>query len=260
VDTGYAIVNAVSPVCTNGSVNMVGPISGGAEQVDYPPIVDLAQPSITCDGPGSYDEDTQTFYPGSFNGFKINSGTQTFTPGNYCFNGNVQINGGDVTANFASFRLDDGEFSINGNATFTADHFIVYGTGTSSGMHFNGTGNVTATSSTFYMETGDVEWNGNATNIFTAPTTGPNANMLLYMPYGNNSDLTINGNSSSTITGTILAVSSHVQVNGNSATNAIKSQIVGYTVEACGNGDLNIDFDPGDNFQQQEPAKIEMTE
>jgi len=35
---------------------------------------------------------------------------------------------------------------------------------------------------------------------------------------------------------------------------------VGYTVEACGNGDLNIYFDPGDNFEQQEPAKIELTE
>jgi Flp pilus assembly protein TadG len=258
VDTGYAIVNNTSPVCTNGNVNMVGPVSGGADQIEYPPRIDIAAPSIECNGDGYLDGNT--YQPGNYNSITINHGTINFAPGNYCFNGNVIINGGDVTANFVSFRLDSGEFLVRGNATFTADHLIVYGTGDSDGMHFNGTGDITATNTTFYMETGDVEWNGNADNTFTAPDTGPNANMLLYMPYGNTSGLTVNGNADSTITGTILAVSSHVQVNGNSSSNALYSQIVGYTVEACGNGDLNIHFDPGDNFEQLEPAKIELTE
>jgi hypothetical protein len=241
---------------------MDGPISGGAEQIDYPPRIDIAAPSIECDGAGSYDDDTDTFLPGNFNSITITNGNHNFAPGNYCFNGDVSINGGNVTATYASFRLNSGQFNVNGNATFTANHLIVYGTGTSTGMHFNGNGDITATESTFYMETGSVEWNGNATNTFTAPTdpNAPNQNMLIYMPYGNSSGLTINGNADSLITGTILAVSSHVQVYGNSGTNAIGSQIIGYTVEACGNGDLNISFDPGDNFQQQEPAKIEMTE
>ncbi len=103
-------------------------------------------------------------------------------------------------------------------------------------------------------------WNGNAENTITAPTTGPNAGMLIYLPYGNTSELKINGNAESLIQGTILGVSAHVNVIGNGDTSSINSQIIGYTVEACGNGDLNINFDPGDNFQQIEPAKIELTE
>ena len=261
VDTGYAVVNNTSPLCTNGNVNMEGPLNGGATQVEYPPVVDIAAPSIVCNEDGSFDKDTGTYYPGNFpKGITINQGDINLAPGNYCFGGDVTINGGDVTANYVSFRLDSGEFLVRGNATFTADHLIVYGTGDSEGMHFNGGGDITATNTTFYMETGDVEWDGNANNTLTAPDSGPNANMLLYMPYGNTSDLTVNGNSGSTITGTILAVSSHVEVYGNSSSNALYSQIIGYTVEACGNGDLNIYFDPGDNFEQQEPAKIELTE
>jgi hypothetical protein len=172
----------------------------------------------------------------------------------------VRINGGDITANYVSFLFSDGEFSVKGNATFTADNMVVFGTGDFEGMHFNGNGDITAENTTFYLESGDVEWNGNAENTFTAPTTGPNAGMLIYMPYGNNSLLKINGNADSTIEGTILGVSAHVQVTGNSGTNSINSQIVGYTLEACGNGDLNISWFPEDNYQQQEPAKLELTE
>ena len=170
------------------------------------------------------------------------------------------INGGDITANYVSFLISDGDFRLNGNATLTSDHMVVFSTGTADGMHFNGSGEIIATNATFYLESGDVEWNGNADNTMTAPTTGPNAGMLIYMPYGNNSLLKINGNADSLIQGTILGVSAHVQVTGNSSSNSINSQIVGYTVEACGNGDLNISWDPGDNYQQQEPAKIELTE
>jgi len=182
VDTGYAVVNNTNPLCTNGSVNMKGPLTGGAQQVEYPPRVDIAAPSITCDDVYNPPPVGNTYQPGNYNNITINSGTWSFAPGNYCFDGDVKINGGNVTANFVSFRLDSGEFLVRGNATFTADHLIVYGTGTSEGMHFNGGGDVTATNTTFYMETGDVEWNGNADNVLTAPTTGPNANMLLYMP------------------------------------------------------------------------------
>jgi hypothetical protein len=258
VDTGYAVVNSTNPLCTNGNVNMEGPLAGGAQQVEYPPVVNLAQPSIECTNDGYLDGNT--YQPGNYNGITITNGTYSFAPGNYCFNGNVKLNGGNITANDVSFRLNSGEFTVKGNATFTANDMVVYGTGTSSGMHFNGTGDITATHTTFYMESGDVEWNGNANNTLTAPTSGPNANMLIYLPYGNTSTLKINGNADSVIQGTILAVSAHVKVTGNSGTNSISSQIVGYTVEACGNGDLNISFDPGENFQQLEPAKIELTE
>jgi hypothetical protein len=260
VDTAYSVVNPSDPMCSNGNPGVEGPVVGGAQQYEYPPRIDLAAPSIECTGAGSFDSDTNTYQPGNYNGLTVNGGTIHFASGNYCFNGNVRFNGGDIYADGVSFRLNDGDFSLNGNATLTANNMVVFSTGTADGMHFNGGGTIVATNSTFYMESGDVEWNGNAENTLTAPTNGPNAGMLVYMPYGNTSLLKINGNADSLIQGTILGVSAHVRVTGNSGTNSISSQIVGYTVEACGNGDLFIDYDPGDNYEQQEPAKLELTE
>ena len=182
----------------------------------------------------------ETYQPGNYpSGLTVNT-DRNFNPGNYCFGDTVRFNGGDITANFVSFLIDDGDFSLNGNATFTGDHIVFYSTGDADGIHFNGNGTIVATNITFYLESGDVVWNGNAENTITAPTTGPNAGMLIYLPYGNSSTLTINGNADSLIQGTILGVSSHIEVTGNSSSSSINSQIIGYTVEACGNGDLNI--------------------
>ena len=261
-DTGYAIVNNTGPLCEIGNPDVLGPLAGGAEQVDYPPRVDLPAPSIDCTGlPTDPPLVGNTYQQGNYpSGINPPNGTINFAPGNYCIDGNVTFNGGDITANYVSFRLADGEFRLNGNTTFTADHMIVFGTDDFDGMHFNGNGTIVATNTTFYLESGDVEWNGNADNTLTAPTTGPNAGMLIYLPLGNTSTLKINGNADSLIQGTILGVSSHIEVTGNSSSNSINSQIIGYTVESCGNGDLNIVYDPGDNYEQIEPAKIELTE
>jgi hypothetical protein len=258
-DTGYAIVNSTGPLCEIGNPDVVGPLAGGADQLDYPPRIDLPAPSITCTGDGYLDGNT--YQPGNYpSGIQINGGTINFNPGNYCLSDDLRINGGDVTANFVSFLFDDGEFEVKGNATFTGDHLVFYCTDDCGGIHFNGNGEIVATNTTFFLDSGDVEWNGNAENTFTAPDTGPNAGMLIYLPLGNTATLKINGNADSLIQGTILGVSSHIEVTGNSSSNSINSQIIGYTVESCGNGDLNIVYDPGDNYEQQEPAKIELTE
>ena len=143
VDTAYSVVNSSGPMCTNGNVNVVGPIVGGAEQIEYPPRIDLPAPSITCTGdapaPTTVDGVT-TYQPGNYPSGITENDDSIFTPGNYCFNGNVRFNGGNITANYVSFRLNDGDFSLNGNATLTSDHMVVFSTGSADGMHFNGNG------------------------------------------------------------------------------------------------------------------------
>ena len=182
VDTAYSVVNSGSPLCTNGNVNVVGPVVGGAEQIEYPPRIDLPAPSITCTGKATRPAWMETHTsPEITSGLTVN-GDRTFAPGNYCFDGNVRFNGGDITANFVSFKFTDGDFSLNGNATFTGDNIVFFSTDDSDGIHFNGNGTIVATNITFYLETGDVVWNGNAENTITAPTTGPNAGMLIYLP------------------------------------------------------------------------------
>ena len=50
VDTAYSVVNSSGPFCSSGNPDVTGPIVGGAEQVEYPPRIDLPAPSITCSG------------------------------------------------------------------------------------------------------------------------------------------------------------------------------------------------------------------
>ncbi len=198
-DSGYAVVNSTGPVCEIGGPDVVGPIAGGADQLDYPPRIDLPAPSIDCTGlPTDPPLVGNTYQPGNYSGETVNT-DRNFAPGNYCFDGDLRINGGDITANFVSFKFTDGEFNLNGNATFTGDHLVFYCTDDCDGIHFNGNGSVTATNTTFFLETGDVHWNGNASNTISAPTTGPNAGMLIYLPYGNTSTIEINGNADSLI-------------------------------------------------------------
>jgi hypothetical protein len=126
-------------------------------------------------------------------------------------------------------------------------------------MRLNGNGTSTCTGVTFYLSTGNVTWNGNSANTFSAPTSGPYQGLLVYLPYGNSSPLTISGNASSEFTGSIIAVSSPIQLQGNNSTLALSTQIIGYTVEFSGNGKFLIDYDASKQFAQGGPTMIQLT-
>ncbi len=126
-------------------------------------------------------------------------------------------------------------------------------------MHFNGNGGNFCNSVTFIASTGDVTWNGNVTNRLRAPTGGTYENVLIYMPYGNSSALTINGNSGNMLTGSIIAVSSPITISGNSGTIGLHSQIIGYTVGLLGGSDTTINYDPGEQYAQVDPSGIQLT-
>jgi hypothetical protein len=128
-----------------------------------------------------------------------------------------------------------------------------------SGMHFNGNGGNYCNNVTFYAQTGDVTWNGNVSNRFFAPTGGDYENVLIYLPYGNSSALTINGNSGNELTGSIIAVSSPITISGNSGTTGLHSQIVGYTVALQGNSNTTINYVPGEQYAQPDPSAVSLT-
>jgi len=254
VDTAYSVVGTY---CQNGNINLDGPLQA-ASPVPYPPEINIPTPSITCSANGSLSG--TTYNPGNYNGLTISGGNITFAPGNYCFNGNVTINGNtNITANDVNFRISGGDFQINANSTFTCNNVLIYMTGGSGGMHFNGNGNNYCTNITFFAESGSVSWNGTVGNSFSAPTSGDYAHVLIYMPYGNNSPLTINGNSGNELTGSIIAVSSNVTINGNSGTTGLHSAIIGYTVSLAGNSNTTINYVPDEQYSQLDPTLIQLT-
>ena len=262
VDTAFQVVSG--GYCNSGNPTLNGPIQS-AGQIPYPPTITIPIPNITCSGNGSATtssingEPLTTFSPGNYGSINlVTPGNVHFSPGNYCFNGGVSILGPDIIANDVKFLITSGEFRIAGNGTFNCNNMLVHIDG-GSGMRFNGNGGNFCNTVTFVASTGDVTWNGNTTNRFRAPTGGDYKNVLIYMPYGNNSGLTINGNSGNVLTGSIIAVSSPITISGNSGTTGLHSQIIGYTVALQGNSNTTINYDPGEQYAQVDPSGIQLT-
>lgn len=264
VDTVFAIVGST---CANGNPTLDGPVQQ-ANPISYPPEINIPAPSISCD-PTPSVLTGNTYPPGTHNSLNVPNGTYTFAPGNHCFDNGVTINGGtDIIANDVNFLIRSGEFKSNANGSFTCSNMLVHLTGTATGMHFNGAASINCPGPadvppgggvTFYLSTGDLTWNGGVGNNLSAPAGGPYAHLLIYLPETNPSPLTINGNSANSLTGSIIAVASPISINGNSGTFALSSQITGHTVDIGGNGTIQINYDPAEQYAITSPTTIQLT-
>jgi hypothetical protein len=78
------------------------------------------------------------------------------------------------------------------------------------------------------------------------------------MPYGNSSALTLSGNSSNQFTGSIIAVSSPITIEGVSGTTGLHSAIIGYTVTLSGHSNTTINYDPGEQYAQVDPSAVQL--
>lgn len=256
VDTAFSVVGGN---CTNPHASPT--INGSfqtASQQPYPPNISVLAPSIVCTGNSVYDAANRTYSPGNHTNLNIPNGTVTFAPGNHCFDGGVSITGNThIIAFNANFLIRSGEFILNSNGSFTCDNLLVHIDG-GTGFRVNGNSTNECNGVTFFASTGDVSWQGNPVIDFRAPTWGPYKGLLIYLPYGNDSDLTINGNTGITLVGSIVAVDSNITINGNSNT-YLRSAIIGETVKLTGNGNMVIDYDPDEQFVQIDPTLIQMT-
>jgi hypothetical protein len=257
VDTAFEVVGGY---CPSGFPDLDGPVQPGASQLPYPPLINIPEPSIICTGDSVYVPADRLYTPGNHTNLAIPNGTVTFAPGNHCFDGGVTISGNtNVIAYNANFLIRSGEFRLNNNGSFICNNLLVHIDG-GSGFKVNGNSDNQCNGVTFYASTGDVGWQGNPEIDFRAPAFGPYKGLLIYLPYGNSSPLTFNGNSDIRLSGSIIAVSSHIKVTGNSTAFAFNTEIVGHTVDVGGNVHITIDYNPGDVFLQTLPTDIEMTE
>jgi putative Flp pilus-assembly TadE/G-like protein/putative adhesin len=144
----------------------------------------------------------------------------TLSPGNWT--GHFPPAGVDTLE--AGLYCVDGDFRMNGGDSLTG-HGVV--------IRMNG---------------GVVSWNGGATVHLDAPTEGAFNGLLLYMPSSTNcSTITLNGNSGSTIVGTVLAPCSNISIEGT-GDSGIDGQIIGYTVDLSGTSENSIHYDDAKNY------------
>ena len=122
----------------------------------------------------------------------------------------------------------------------------------------------------FYVSGGDVEFNGNAFAFLHAisSTTNkswePYLNYLMYIPLSNKAEVHITGGSGSVFTGTILAPSSKVTLQGSTdnlgGNVTLDAQIIADIVKITGNTDLTIVYNKSNNGKTLTNPGIQLIE
>jgi hypothetical protein len=128
------------------------------------------------------------------------------------------------------------------------------------GIHTNGNTTLDGTGVVLYVEHGDVRFNGSATLDLAAPSSGPFAGLLMYLPMENDSIVVMNGNSQSKFRGTILAPASLIRLAGNDSSYGFHSQIIGYYIELSGDSKLVVKYIDSQNYDAVISPSIEMTQ
>jgi len=111
-----------------------------------------------------------------------------------------------------------------------------------------------------YMVDGNIHWDGGASINLSAPTSGPFAGLLIYMPMDNEDGIILNGNMDSHLVGTVFAPASDIQLNGIMSSDAYHTQIIGYTVDLIGAADIVIQYEAEEQFKAFVPPTVELVQ
>jgi len=155
--------------------------------------------------------------------------------------------------------------------TLTAKDFVGYyndhgGKPLPSGLYcinddikINGSDTVKGYGVTLYV-TGNLTINGGANVDLTAPSatyTGPAIpGVVIYAPKSNPGPFKINGGSSSTLRGTILAPGADVDLAGDAGSNAFEAQVIAWNVKVGGSSGTYVQYES--NKQASKPTAIDL--
>jgi hypothetical protein len=106
------------------------------------------------------------------------------------------------------------------------------------------------------MEDGEFLVGGKAKISLSAPKNGSAKGLLIYMPIENKGRVALNGDSSSIFRGTILAPGGDVRINGMDSNYGFHSQIIGYTIEVDGQGNIPIKYKDEDNYDAYKMPEV----
>lgn len=133
----------------------------------------------------------------------------------------------------------EGVHVLDGGVYCLQDDFVV-----SEGQVLEGNGVV------IVMEAGDIHISGHAEIDLSAPKSGQNAGLLIYMPIDNAGLINLNGSDTSKYQGTILAPRADLRLNGMDSMRgaAYHSQIIAYYIEVDGTDNLEINYKDEQNW------------
>lgn len=157
------------------------------------------------------------------------------------------------TGNTLSPGAVNGSFPPSGVTHLNSGIFCITGD-----FVMNGGDEIIGSGVVLVLQSGGISLNGNSHIDLSAPTSGPFAGLLIYLPPGNSSSVTINGTNDSRFTGSILAPSAHITLSGTGAIDGFNSQVIGNTVEWGGDGNGVIRYTDSLNYDAPTPPSIEL--
>lgn len=178
--------------------------------------------------------------------------------------GGFSINGGTyLTLNFGGLEMyfENGTFDAGGTAFAVPNAFRIYmmGTDASARIHFQGRSTDTFNDAFFYLGNGYMDIPGSVNFTGVAPAYGSYKGILIYQPVSNTTTWTINGGSTLSLSGSILAPGATLAYQGSTTTTVLNSQIVAKYVTIGGGSTLQINFDPNLNYSGSgQPLTIDV--
>jgi hypothetical protein len=156
----------------------------------------------------------------------IAHGTRTLQPGVY--HGGISITGqANVTLQPGIYYMDGGGFQFGGLGSLTADGVMIYNDPKSASDNIN------------------ISGSGGGSVTMTPPTHGLYKGMTLFQNRTSTNQMTVSGNGAFHVTGTFYAANALLTVAGGGDA-AIGSQYISRYLNVVGNGNLLIDYNPGD--------------
>lgn len=228
---GGLFVNSDNPTCAFMSFG-----SGGIRVLDSSRITvvggaDVQKPQLIT--PYPFETGTAPIpYPPAYKLPRANCGTKI-------------ANVDELTGIMSAGTWEEGIFPpegvhvLEGGVYCLQDDFVV-----SEGQVLEGDGVV------IVMEAGDIHISGHAEIDLSAPKSGQNAGLLIYMPIDNAGLINLNGSDTSKYQGTILAPRADLRLNGMDSMRgaAYHSQIIAYYIEVDGADNLEINYKDEQNW------------
>jgi len=230
----------------------------------------------TCSGTNHGDMSTSGTYPPGIYG-NVNANV-TLTHGVYCISGvnsgNISQAAGDTgavqivsngsyqsngTLTFSDLEIyTSGNFQPNSGGKLDANIFRFYNSG--SGAFTINSGNEFVSNDCYiYLKSGALTLNSGGTVNVKAPTTGPYANLLVYMPWDTNTNTVIlDSGSGFNMTGTVLAPHANITLNSAAGATALNSQIIGYTYIFNSGSTFSVNYNAGQNYGTPMSAYVEL--
>jgi Flp pilus assembly protein TadG len=177
---------------------------------------------------------------------------------------NVSCNPSDTPVGNTATVLNPGYYPgsnfppINGDLTLNPGTYCI---NASNGFNVTGGTTVHGSGVLIYMISGGVNWNANTTLSANTDPNSPFEGLLLALAPLNSQSVNLQGNGTSTFTGTILAPESEVKLAGSqdSAT-VLYNQVIANKVSVTGGAGLVINYQANQQWQPPVPPAIEMNQ